>query len=285
MILKKRILYVEDDKDWQQDIQDSISSLGYILHFASSAKEAMYLLRKNTYHVALLDKRLNENDVTNEQGLELAHIISGMDEETNIIVYTSHGEKDDLREAFRKIKVWDFIDKAKPLSEIIKAIREAGEDAEARFNRPLRRMPFEALNITKSVLNEFLNAVEVKDSPKITGENLDVFAKYMLSGYHPLLADKSEASLLKVLQFTVLQIRFWSKALGIPIATWIGKHDDMMSINEKAISDHRLKETFGINSKLSERLIYESIPTLGGVVFELNNTDIEEFASQIAIRS
>ena len=146
-------------------------------------------------------------------------------------------------------------------------------------------MPFEALNITKSVLNEFLNAVEVKDSPKITGENLDVFAKYMLSGYHPLLVDKSEARLLKVLQFRVLQIRFWSKALGVPIATWIGKHDDMMSLIEKAISDHRLKETFGINSKISERLIYESIPTLGGVVFELNNTDIEEFASQIAIRS
>jgi len=278
MLPKTRILYVDDDPEWQQIIQDGISALGYELDFASSSKEAMEKLKRKTYHVALLDKRLNENDAANEQGLELAHVIAGINEGTNIIVYTSHGEKADMREAFRNVKVWDFLDKGESLSEIIRAIREAGEKAVLEFNRPIR-MPLEILSVKGDALDKFLTGIPI-GSPRAR-QGLETFAKQLLGKYRPLLADQSAAKLLPVNQKPILQLRFWSKMLGTPIAGWFGNYDDLQMSLPGIESSKTAKESFGISHKLDELVKSDSLPTIGGVVFELGHVDLDEFESQV----
>src|SRR4026208_1094629 len=111
MISTIKILYVEDDPEWQQIIQDGISTFGYELDFALTSKDAIAKVKRTTYHIALLDKRLDEQDAENAEGLSVATVIAGLNEGTKIIVYTSYGNIDDARAAFRQIKVWDFVGK------------------------------------------------------------------------------------------------------------------------------------------------------------------------------
>lgn len=284
MTPKIRVLYVEDDPEWQQIIQGGISSLGYTLDFASSSKEAMEKIRRTTFHVALLDKRLAENDPENQDGLAFAEVVAGLNEGTNIIIYTSYGNDEDMRNAFRKVKVWDFVGKHKSVTEIVKSIREAASDAEAHFNRPARRMPLESLAVSETISHQFLKYASASESYLIPSQSLDVFAKYILSEYRPLLTDKNDAKLINVLEFKILQIRFWSKALGIPIAVWLGKNNELKVALEEIETDKHLKKSLGIGRKEAEVLTYEALPALGGVVYELANVEFGEFEAQTVFR-
>lgn len=279
---KIRILYVEDDPEWQEIIQDATSILGYDLDFASSSKEAMYKLKRKTYHVALLDKRLNANDATNEQGMELAHVIAGINEGTNIIVYTQHGEKEDVREAFRTIKVWDFVDKDKPINEITEVIRDAAQDADIEFQKPIR-MPLEILTTKGDAIEHFVSYI----SPESLQfrQSLETLGKLTLGKYRPLLADQNEATLLKIDKKLVLQVRFWSKLLGVPIAAWFGKYDDIKQVSVKIEEDADIRDGFGIRHQVDEITKNDSTPALGGIVFELLNVELDEFKSQLKFGS
>ncbi|HNQ93762.1 MAG TPA: response regulator [Anaerolineales bacterium] len=284
MTPKTRVLYVEDDPEWQQIIQGGVSSLGYRLDFASSSKEAMEKIRRTTYHVALLDKRLAENDPENQDGLAFAEVVAGLNEGTNIIIYTSYGDDEDMRNAFRKVKVWDFVGKHKSVTEIVKSIREAAADAETHFNRPTRRMPLEILAFSETTSHQFLQYISTNVSSLITHQSLDIFAKYLLSEYRPLLTDKNSATLINVSEFKILQARFWSKALGMPIAVWLGKNSEMKVALEEVETDKQLKESLGINRKEAEVLTYEALPLLGGAVYELANAEFDEFEAQTIFR-
>ncbi len=276
MNTKIRILYVEDDPEWQQIIIDALMPFAYQLDIASTSKEAMYRLKRTTYHVALLDKRLAEHDAENQDGLALAEVVADLYESTSIIIYTSFGDEDDMRHAFKDVKVWDFVGKNKPISEIIKSIRTAADNAQTEFNRPTWRMPLESLAIKDNVWDGILSYVKFNDTLP-TRENIDTFAKYLLSNYRPLLTDKSDARLLNILDITLLNVRFWSKALGAPIVTWLGKKDDISVIVAKIDTDIKLRETLGIEHKVDQILNYEALPFLGGVIFKLGNAEFEEF--------
>lgn len=279
MVQKAKILYVDDDTDWQGIIRDGISSLSYQIDFASSSMYAINMLKKNTYHVALLDKRLAESDAENQDGLALAEVIAGINEGTNIIIYTSYGNNDDIRAAFRNIKVWDFIDKQKPIIEVINSIREAVENAEIEFNRPTR-MPIDILPFSEKIVEIFSNSIAPNNqSYKISKPILDTFAKQILGQFRPLLRDKDDAKLLSVQNFPILQVRFWSKILGAPIAIWFGNYDNLMSIFDNGKTE--VEEKFNIKRKVSELIKSSTMPNIGEIVLLLDNVEIDEFESQL----
>jgi len=284
MIPTIRVLYVEDDRDWREIIQNGISSLGYQLEFASTSKEAMFKLKRSTYHVALLDKRLDEDDPENEEGLSVATVIAGLDEGTKIIVYTSYGNIEDAREAFRKIKVRDFIGKAKPISEIINAIKESGEEASLEFRRPTRTAA-EILTAKGNILDQFLSKFPSKSGLTSNAQNLELFAKRLLGEFRPLLPDQSSPKLLTISRVSILQIRFWSKMLGFPIASWFGAYHDMKTVLEKIDLDGDLQQSLGINNKINELFDVNVFSEYGGAVFELINTELDEFVSPMKIHS
>ena len=278
MIPKIKVLYVEDDKDWQEIIQEGISPLGYQLDFASTSKEATDRLKHSTYHVALLDKRLDESDPENDEGLSIATTIAGLGEGTKIIVYTAYGNIDDAREAFRNIKVRDFIGKDKPVSEILKAIEESAEEAVLEFRRPARIS--ELLLVEEEATKQFLSGFPSKPGLGSNTQDLELFSKRLLAEYRPLLRDRNEAKILGLSNIPTLQVRFWSKMLAFPIAVWIGKFSEMKTILQTIDSDEALRLSLNINNKIDELFDNNSFPLFGGTIFELNNTSLNEFVSK-----
>ena len=280
MIPKIKVLYVEDDKQWQEIVREIITMLGYQIDIASTSKEAMFKLKRSTYHIALLDKRLNEDDPENDQGLAIATVIAGLGEGTKIIVYTSHGNIDDAREAFREIKVSDFIGKDKPISEIRNALKESAKEAILEFKRPAR-MPTEILVAKGDALNQFLSRFPPKSGLASNVQNLGLFAKRLLMKYRPLLADRSDAKLITVFQSPILQIRFWSKMIGSPIAVWFGMFNNMKAVLEKIDSEEKMPLSQGVSNKVEELFDFNVFPDFGGAIFELNGAELEEFESQM----
>ena len=273
---KIKVLYVEDDKQWQDIVRDAMSSPEYELDVALTSQEAVKKLKRRTYHVALLDKRLDEQDPENNLGMSIAHVIAGLNEGTKIIVYTSYGNIDDARDAFRNIKVWDFIEKKKHITEIINAIKKAGEDALLEFSRPTR-MPVDILSVKGGVLEQFLSKLS------IDRQDLEILAKQLLGKLRPLLPDNSEAKLPEESKSPILQVRYWSKMLGAAIVVWFGKYSDLKTFVERVNSNPDLKKSLGIKDQIDEVMKRDGSPVLGGAVFVLMDADLDDFASQMNI--
>jgi ActR/RegA family two-component response regulator len=281
---KTKVLYVEDDKDWQGIVREGIASLECQLDIASTSKEAISRLRRSTYHVALLDKRLDEADPENDQGLTLATVIAGLDEGTKIVVFTAYGNIEDAREAFREIKVWDFIGKDKPISEIRRAIKEAGEGAILEFNRPAR-MSRDILAVKGNAPDQFLSGFPLKPGLSTNVQTLEYFAKRLLGEYRPLLPDRSDAKLLNLSNVPILQVRYWSKISEIPIAAWIGKYGEMKTALQNIENDESLRSLMKLNGKAGELFDPIGFPDFGGAVFDLKDVEFEEFESKLEIQS
>ena len=278
MTPKIKVLYIEDDEEWQNIMREIISALGYQLEIASTSKDALLKLKQSTYHIALLDKRLDENDPQNEEGLSIATIIAGLNEGTRIIVYTAYGNIKDAREAFRNIKVRDFIGKDRPISEIRKALMESAEEAVLEFRRPGRTS--ELIVRDENATKEFLAGFPAKSGLGSNAQDLELFMRRLLGEYRPLLSDRNEAKLLDMRHVPILQLRFWSKMLGFPVAAWIGKFNDMRAVLHKIDSNKSLLSSLSMGNMIDELFDVNSFSQFGGAVFELKNARFEEFISR-----
>ncbi|MCC6299096.1 MAG: response regulator [Anaerolineales bacterium] len=279
-----KVLCVDDNKRWQKTIEEIVDPMGYVLTFAPNAKEAIELLKRSSFHVAILDKKLDESDPENEDGLHIAHTIAGLGEGTKIIVYTAYGNIEDAREAFRKIKVWDFIGKDRPMREMTNAVKKAAEEAIVEKNRP-SRMPEEILTSKGSALNQFLSNLSSANSPTAQKRSLEILAKQLLGNFRPLLSDLSDARLLLDNGSQFLLIRYWSKMHGTPIAVCFGEKNALENWIKSVESNLTLKDSLGFKDRLAGFLFQEAFPGIGGAVFELDNASLEEFESGLRINS
>ncbi len=109
----RNILIVEDDPRWQNALRRFLKSEGYSIAIASSYDEAVAKLETECFDLVVLDVRLVDWDVTNEEGMQVLEKIKqlGLDGVTQKIIVTGYGTTEGQREAFRKYGVLDFIPK------------------------------------------------------------------------------------------------------------------------------------------------------------------------------
>lgn len=86
-----RILVVDDMTDWREMISGLLEDAGYDVQTATSAEEALTLLKERPYHIAILDIRLEETEENNEDGLELAERMKTYMPELAVIMFTAFG--------------------------------------------------------------------------------------------------------------------------------------------------------------------------------------------------
>lgn len=279
-----KVLYVEDNKRWQTAVNGILSPFGYKLTFASSSKETTDILKLSTFQVAILDKNLNEEETDNAEGLSIAQLIMGLDEGTKIIVYTAYGNLEDSRDAFRKIKVWDFIGKDRPASELADAVKSAVEEALREQSRP-SRIPERILTSKGKALSEFVLKLSLGKLSSVNEGNLETFAKRVLVNYRPLLSDSRDARLIAEDDFEYLIIRYWSKLLASPIAVCICLKQHIETLISKVEANIKIKNSLEIKRQLGDHISQDEPLNLGIVVFELENVSIDEFESQLNIVS
>jgi DNA-binding response OmpR family regulator len=110
-----RILVVEDREDWRKILVEELERAHFSVDAVGTAEQARQLLTAGIYHVLILDMRLNDNDTSNTDGLNLLKEMDeqGLTEAIQVIMLSAYGTKDHMRVAFRDYKVADFVFKTR----------------------------------------------------------------------------------------------------------------------------------------------------------------------------
>ena len=87
-----KILVVDDLPDWRITLSGLLMDQGYDVQTASSIDNALEILEKEYFHVAVLDVRLDETDEDNRDGIQLMHEIKKRRPTTAIIILTGYAD-------------------------------------------------------------------------------------------------------------------------------------------------------------------------------------------------
>lgn len=101
MSTKPKLLVVDDIRDWQITISGLLKDNGFDVATAGSLDDAILLLEKNDYALALLDLRLDETDEGNVDGLKLAETIRNRWPKVKIVIVTGYGTPEVLQKAMQ----------------------------------------------------------------------------------------------------------------------------------------------------------------------------------------
>lgn len=119
VIMKDRILIVEDDINTLNGLAEILEDETYEVVKARSAKEALQELRGSPFNVVLLDYLLPDQD-----GLELARILLEEQANVKIIMMTAFGSVKNAVHAM-KLGIYDYLTKPINLDELLIIIRRA----------------------------------------------------------------------------------------------------------------------------------------------------------------
>jgi CheY-like chemotaxis protein len=108
-----RILIVDDLPHWREQLVEILQNTGFVADAVLNGSQALERLRNSLYHVVILDVRLDDNDHGNTDGINLLSELDelGISEATKVLMLSAYGTKEQMRRAFAKHKVVDFLPK------------------------------------------------------------------------------------------------------------------------------------------------------------------------------
>ena len=118
---KSRILVVDDESDLLELLVSRLNRKGYDAKGATSAEQAIPLLKENVFDVSIYDIRMEKMD-----GLELLKETKIIQPETEVLMLTGHGTIDTAIEAM-KLGAYDYLTKPYNLTELEVTISKAAE--------------------------------------------------------------------------------------------------------------------------------------------------------------
>jgi DNA-binding response OmpR family regulator len=113
MSKRGRILIVEDEKRWREELNEMLTDEGYEVDLAATVAQTRELMAQNLYHLLILDIRMDDRDQSNVEGMELLQELDrfSLAGALEVIMLSAYGTKEQMREAFNQFRVADFIDK------------------------------------------------------------------------------------------------------------------------------------------------------------------------------
>ena len=114
-----RVLIVDDEVGFADILAKRLSKRNMAVTPAYSGTEAIQLLRKHDFDVAVLDLKMEEMD-----GIEVLKIFKKMDPNIEVIMLTGHGSEQAAREGI-EYGAHDYLIKPCELEELINKILQA----------------------------------------------------------------------------------------------------------------------------------------------------------------
>jgi DNA-binding response OmpR family regulator len=106
-----RILIVDDDPMWCEQLVETLQKSGFLAEAVSTVSEALNALNLALFHVLVLDIRMDKNDESNKEGITLLRELDerGLSEPIKVIMLSAFGTIERMRTAFREYEVADFL--------------------------------------------------------------------------------------------------------------------------------------------------------------------------------
>jgi CheY-like chemotaxis protein len=279
---KGRVLLVDDDERWRNVLSDTLEQGGFQTDFVGTTTEALACLAKTFYHLAVLDIRLEEGDLGNAEGMSLLKhmteygLLGGME----VIMLSAYGTKEQMRQAFAKYGVTDFL--SKDLfddQEFLEQVRQVFSEG-LRINLDLAIHWQQLSDAEQAVINLELGGTRVRrDSPFRTGiatELDDLLCR---------LFHKAESVLIKPLispvnsSIVLSATPFYSDGAGQPVVVKISDFR-RTNVEYKNFKEHA--QPFIGGSRSTNVMELSRTPRLGGMVYSLlggRSDQLETFSS------
>ena len=116
---KIKVLFVDDEADYLAVLYKRLTRRGFDICLAHNGEEGIQLLRRNEFHVAVVDLKMDDMD-----GLEVLKVFKAMDPGLAVIILTGHGSEKAAREGVA-LGAYDYLTKPCDLEDLIDKIKKA----------------------------------------------------------------------------------------------------------------------------------------------------------------
>jgi CheY-like chemotaxis protein len=108
---KASVLVVEDQPTWRESLRGVLEE-EYDVHIAINYQDAVNQLQNGaSFHVIIADKRLNDGDIANEDGIRLIKRLRDIEESVNVILLTGYPSYPEATIAYKELKVFHYLEK------------------------------------------------------------------------------------------------------------------------------------------------------------------------------
>ncbi len=263
---KGKVLIVEDEATWRKLYQKVLEKEGYQVWTADSLPEALDLLDRHFFHVAVVDIRLIDGQPGNQDGIEVVRRISQAEEGTRAVIITAFGTIQMTRDAFKEYHVFEFMEKqTHDQARFCQMVEQAVEEARSQVMDRRGRGPG---------LRELVKGFSPQEiQMALAGgglEELDTLFRGLLYDFHPLLPDRQEARLIeREGKPTMVEACYWSKMLGQPIVVRFGRRPEVEE-EVRAFDEHPQERRVRLKVRASDHF--------GGLVYQASDLPWERFA-------
>lgn len=263
------VLIVEDDESHLENFKEVVDGLGYNPVTATNLQEALDLLSKICFPVALVDLRLDEEDSNNWDGFKVLERIRDINEGTAMIVLTAYGEVKHASEGFRKYGVKHFVRK----NEI------DWDEVEEEIRKAVREFPWEKL---ASPFGNYIRGLTIDQIQKGLAigsfEEIDACVRRLFHRLHPLLPSKEDARIVELPDgVRALEAKAWSRALGRPVLMRLGSRDSIKNWTVEVERSLEAMQEAGLEERVREVDDRLNLPHVAAVLYILANEPFENF--------
>ena len=265
------VLILEDDPLWQRTLLNVLEP--QVAHVAAAANlpEALDLLDRRYFNVALVDFSLQPGDPKDEQGMTFLRQLYERDlaETVRSIILSAYGTNKKIRDAFRDFRVVDFLEKGDfSASALVCTVKQAL--AENGLDRELS-IEFVNGNTLDDLWTRF-NWTRREDPFQLKPELYDLFRR-MFRGAESLVirdlpAGQSGAGVLRVEPY-------YAAGAGTPVIVKFGKKDKIRQESDNYI---RHVEQF-VGSYSSTQLRHALGRVMGAISYQLIGTELSAVVS------
>lgn len=116
---KIRVLLVDDEVGYLEVLSKRLGKRNHDVTTANSGQQAIQLLRRNDFDVAVVDLKMTDMD-----GIDVLKIFKKMDPDLSVIILTGHGSEQAAREGIEK-GAFDYLTKPCDLESLLDIIYAA----------------------------------------------------------------------------------------------------------------------------------------------------------------
>lgn len=145
--MKGKILIIEDDPNWQNDLRFYFENDGFYVEVVSSLEEGISKIKKELFHFITIDMRLDDDkDINPEQfeGWKLLEVIKKLrvQERTPVMVITGYGVEYKELKNIKNMESLFFMEKGRDfdLKKLLEIVNMQVKRIDLRFNNDFRNV-------------------------------------------------------------------------------------------------------------------------------------------------